>query len=412
MQTNQQLLHQLNYLLSSMVVVLCLGYLTVPVVQAGIHFSEIYASPIKGESEWYELYNDSESDLDISHYQLAKAGVKIKKQPLNKNSPIPLIIPAKSYLVLESSIILPNAGSTLYLYNHRQELIEEITYPHLKSGQSYASLPMQNPTWQITTLLTPGKSNQSIIYQPSGEPTGSQSATAKEKSPTNSSSSTPTASGSGTLANNHSPANWQALTQQLTTCQQDLKQARQASKSVSSKQTKPKLTKPKPNIVLTEKKPITKKSKVNKTTTPKLTLQSTPQSMLSSQLALNPVRAEQIATAEQTKENKTIENGKRQQKHPTAHEKKLPLPVLMIEAEQTPPQEKIGSASAIDLITKTNLVTKKEPPIIESTSKAPTPIVGIIGLTAIISGVIIYRLKHQINNLPNDEQNFFSIEET
>lgn len=388
MRTNKQLLRRLHYILLFIVTMLWFS-LAVPVVQAELYFSEIYASPGKGESEWYELYNDSESDLDISHYQLAKAGAKIKLKPLAKNLPMPLIISAQSYLVLEPEIVLPNAGGTLYLYNHQEELISEISYPRLQNGQSYASLPAQNPTWQITTLITPGEANQSSFcpeIKPEPNKTASETAQLiieEQREMTASAQLLASDSASINLANKQQD------------CQSYL--ANQQINQVSINQQQSNL-------------PNNHSSGTNKTTTSKTTSSTskntatakpTAQIDTGDKLALSAIDEHDIKPSVV---NKTADNLSERKNLPTADEKKLLLPVLRITTEQTSPPTKISSASA------TNVVTQKEASIVKSTNKAPAPIFGVIGLTAIISGIIIYRLKQQINNLPEYEQNLFSAE--
>lgn len=397
--------HQSHCTLSAIIVIWYLAYLAVPTTQAQLRWSEIYASPIKEENEWYEVYNESEQDLDISHYQLAKAGVKINIKPLSSEMGVPLIIPAKSYLVLQSSIVLPNAGGKLYLYDQQGKLIDELAYPRLKNGQSYARLPDKNPVWQITTLPTPGAVNQCSLCIALNNPDNKESSQSVQLIADKQQETTPSthsallsASGSGNL----NQASLSALASKQKNCLACLTTQQQSSKNNLNKATSPnnRQSKNKQNNKNNHRTiSKTTNSKTNPSAVSKNTTTAQPISppVTTAKLAVNPMQEhEPHQQKRQLIENRIAAN------LPTAAEKKLPLPILSIESAENIYQEIPGSTSA--------LVTKDELAITKQTNKLPAPLLGVFSVAAIISGIIICRLKQQADILPIYEQKYFSTE--
>jgi len=129
-----------------------------PVIEEGLFINEIYAS---GE-DWVELYNNLETSKDISGYFIYDdATIKYKL-------PSGTTIPSKGFLVLlcndlatglNTNFKLSSSGETLYLENGTGNLIDNVTFPALKNGQSYGRYPDGSSTFAISGFTTKGISN-------------------------------------------------------------------------------------------------------------------------------------------------------------------------------------------------------------------------------------------------------------
>ena len=123
----------------------------------GIFLNEIFAS---GE-DWIELYNASETSKDIGGYIISDDG--------NQYSlPDGITIPAKGFIVLlcndvgtdlNTNFKLSADGEIVSLENVEGVLIDEVEFPNLDNGQSYARFPDGSDSWEITGVTTQGESN-------------------------------------------------------------------------------------------------------------------------------------------------------------------------------------------------------------------------------------------------------------
>ena len=138
-------------------------------------------------NEWIELYNNGTSSIDIANYTIEDdAGLDlILGGKFNGGG---TIIPSSTYAILTSETTrvydnfdiplntiklyvnetrigksgLSNSGETLKLYDSNLNLLDQVTYPSVSNGNSYAKFT----TWQETSSITPGKNNinnESII---------------------------------------------------------------------------------------------------------------------------------------------------------------------------------------------------------------------------------------------------------
>jgi hypothetical protein len=124
----------------------------------GIFINELYASG----DDWLELYNASESPKDISGYFIYDN--PDKKYPL----PSGTVINGKGFLVLlcndlgtglNTNFRLTEAGETVYLDNAAGNRIDQVKFPALRNGQSYARFPDGSSNFAITGSPTRGASN-------------------------------------------------------------------------------------------------------------------------------------------------------------------------------------------------------------------------------------------------------------
>ncbi|EPR65388.1 putative secreted protein [Cyclobacterium qasimii M12-11B] len=125
--------------------------------EVAIFINEIFAS---GE-DWIELYNALETSQNIGGYVLSDDS--------NAYSlPAGTTIPASGFLVvlcndlgtgLNANFKLSGDGEAISLESADGTLIDNVTYPNLDNGQSYARFPDGSDFWEITGTTTQGESN-------------------------------------------------------------------------------------------------------------------------------------------------------------------------------------------------------------------------------------------------------------
>jgi len=127
----------------------------------GVVFNEILPSPDgpDAENEWIEIYNQNNSEVDLSGCIIQDTAGSTKIYTLNTK------IPAYGYLVFlrpETKITLNNDGDGLTFLSPNREIIDSITFGKASLDQSYNRT---ESGWTWTTNLTPGEKN--IIPQES-----------------------------------------------------------------------------------------------------------------------------------------------------------------------------------------------------------------------------------------------------
>lgn len=143
-------------------------------VSASVMINEFSPST---DSEWIELYNDGDTEIDLSGY-LLEDGNSSKTDDLNLNG----ILSSKGYIVFtHTEGWLNNSGDTIKLYNNAtpSAIIDQYTYGNVDSTKSVARIPNGSENWQITSNIT----NNSINPSPSPTPTNSPT-TAPTQAPT------------------------------------------------------------------------------------------------------------------------------------------------------------------------------------------------------------------------------------
>lgn len=108
-----------------------------------LQMREIYPAPLSGESEWVEVFNDTDGDDDLAQYTLED---ETGKSIIFESSPIG----PKGYSKALSSNTLNNTGDTIILKKSGAE-IQRVTFPgSISSSQSYSycfdSWSIQSPT--------------------------------------------------------------------------------------------------------------------------------------------------------------------------------------------------------------------------------------------------------------------------
>lgn len=118
--------------------------------------------------DWFELYNHSLADIDISGYYLSDNDTKTSKWKI----PAGTVIKSKGYLViwadkdttqagLHANFKLSSGGEELVLSEPDLSVIDEISYPAQTAELSYSRVPdgtgtfrWQNPTYNANNGLT------------------------------------------------------------------------------------------------------------------------------------------------------------------------------------------------------------------------------------------------------------------
>ncbi|MEQ8416639.1 MAG: lamin tail domain-containing protein [Imperialibacter sp.] len=125
--------------------------------EEGVFINEIFAS---GE-DWIELHNSLETSKDIGGYTISDSGNQYEL-------PSGTTIPASGFIVLlcndlgtglNTNFKLSADGETVSLMNASGTLIDQVEFPSLDNGQSYARFPDGADLWEITGATTQGASN-------------------------------------------------------------------------------------------------------------------------------------------------------------------------------------------------------------------------------------------------------------
>jgi hypothetical protein len=128
-----------------------------PVSDVGIYINELRATG----GDWLEIYNNTSNTVDLSGY-------KVYDDPASKFTIPSGTIPAKGFFILNcdgtgvgnnANFKLSAAGETVYLENDKGKLIDQVTFPSLQSGTSYARFPDGGENWGVTGLATKNATN-------------------------------------------------------------------------------------------------------------------------------------------------------------------------------------------------------------------------------------------------------------
>lgn len=141
---------------------------------SGLVISEIYPAPKSGDEEFVELYNSSADGLNLKHAKLS-VGNRVVSLP-------DVLLASNTYYALsgdELKLPLADGGKLVQLLSEDSAVLNEVTYPKAKKGESYA---LFNDGFKWTKSPTPGAANQ--LTDPSagsGSTVGSSSTKAQVK---------------------------------------------------------------------------------------------------------------------------------------------------------------------------------------------------------------------------------------
>lgn len=190
---------------------------------SGVVINEITPTPSSG-SDWVELYNSSDADVDISNWVLDDEGTSSEMLIIPQNT----ILAQKSAKLFYVSNRLNKDGDTVYLKNQGIE-VDKYQYTSTETDVSFARFPDGSSIWanctptpqaanancQIPPSPSPEIIAQSPPLQPSSSPVTSSQATKPKTSPS------PSGAKSVTSSNSPKP---QVLGQKLQSSPQILNQ--------------------------------------------------------------------------------------------------------------------------------------------------------------------------------------------
>ncbi|MFH1855304.1 MAG: lamin tail domain-containing protein [bacterium] len=130
-----------------------------------IYISEVLSSPKdhdwdkngtkESSDEWFELYNSSQTDCDLSGwYVLDKSDKKYTFDRSIKKGQFLAFFPSKTKI--SPKISLNNSGETLYLYDPSGKIVSQVKIPSLAYNISYSFIDGQ---WYKTSVPTPNAKN-------------------------------------------------------------------------------------------------------------------------------------------------------------------------------------------------------------------------------------------------------------
>lgn len=160
-------------------------------IKAAVIINEISPST---DPEWVELYNDGDTDQDVTGY-LLEDGNSSHSDDLTLAG----VISKKGYLVFtHKEGWLNNGGDTLKLYNNSSSsaIIDEYSYGSVGDLQSVARSPDGGGNWIVTSIQSSGLTNPNPTPEPTNTPTSTPTPTTtpsstKTPTPTPSRTSTP-----------------------------------------------------------------------------------------------------------------------------------------------------------------------------------------------------------------------------
>lgn len=174
-------------------------------VSASVVINEIFANPENEEDEFIELFNNSDSEIDLANWKI--------KDLVKSYTIIDLKIPPKSFLLLEKSltgIALNNSDEEVTIVNSTDTVVDAFTYSETIEGKTWSRFPDGTGSFSDGTSPTKGFQNASAPTPtplPTNTPTPTNVPTpTKEPTPTKSPTATkaPTSTKSPTLALNRS----------------------------------------------------------------------------------------------------------------------------------------------------------------------------------------------------------------
>jgi hypothetical protein len=153
-----------KYFLLPAIVLITMSAASITYAQSSsVKMNEIYSRGTTTDPDWIELYNSSNSPVDISSYKIydsgGQGGTKSKKTFTTGTS-----IAAKGFYVVvtdgsgETDFGLSNNGEEVWLEDGSGTVIDDVVFPALTATQSYGRIP-DGETLQILNVQTKGSSN-------------------------------------------------------------------------------------------------------------------------------------------------------------------------------------------------------------------------------------------------------------
>lgn len=124
----------------------------------GLRINEIYPSPLPGDDEWIEVWNSSDHPIDLHQLVIDDVRPGGSKPWTYSGS----LLDAGDILAIpltKSKIQLNNGGDSVTLLDPQGQVLDEVIYPSIKSGYSFA-LSDDGAFWCITTTPTLNEHNK------------------------------------------------------------------------------------------------------------------------------------------------------------------------------------------------------------------------------------------------------------
>lgn len=144
-----------------------------PPVQSSIKLNEIYSRGDAINPDWIEIYNNSNTQVDVSGYKIYDDGGKNGPKP-KKVIPAGTVISAKGFYIIvtddnsadSSGFGLSQNGEQVWLENASGTAIDNVIFPTLEATQSYVRYPDGTNNWSKTDSITRGVSNVFATNRP------------------------------------------------------------------------------------------------------------------------------------------------------------------------------------------------------------------------------------------------------
>lgn len=142
-----------------------------PVVQSNVKINEIYSRGTEANPDWIEIYNTSNTQVDLSGYKIYDSGGQGGTKP-KKQFPAGSTLPANGFFVIEvddktsSGFGLSSDGETVWLENPSGSVIDEIAFPALGVDTSFGRKPDGSSIWSKISPPTKGAKNDTSIVAP------------------------------------------------------------------------------------------------------------------------------------------------------------------------------------------------------------------------------------------------------
>jgi hypothetical protein len=129
-----------------------------------IKMNEIYSRGTTADPDWIEIFNSSNSVIDISGYKIYDNGGQAGTKP-KKEFPTGSIVPANGFLVIvtddtsASGFGLSSGGEEIWLEDVSGTVIDNVVFAAMDLTQSYGRYPDGSPNWQLLNVITKGNPN-------------------------------------------------------------------------------------------------------------------------------------------------------------------------------------------------------------------------------------------------------------
>lgn len=130
--------------------------------------NEIFSRGTAEDPDWIEVYNDSNSEVNIEGWLIYDSGGNGGTKP-KKAFPAGSIIPAKGFLVIvvddadASGFGLSSNGEEVWLEKPGGTLADQVVFPALAETESYGRYPDGTANWQVLPTVTKGAPNSNVM---------------------------------------------------------------------------------------------------------------------------------------------------------------------------------------------------------------------------------------------------------